>query len=84
MRAADGLKGDKLYATYEGVVYDVTSFAEEHPGGCGLLRTAAGLDLGHFFANYTVRQLLMIYTRSPQQQRPEEKLATQLRCVHVR
>lgn len=56
VRAADGLKGDKLYATYEGVVYDVTSFAEEHPGGCGLLRTAAGLDLGHFFANYTVRQ----------------------------
>ena len=55
VRAADGLKGDKLHATYEGVVYDVTSFAEEHPGGCGLLRTAAGLDLGHFFANYTVR-----------------------------
>jgi cytochrome b involved in lipid metabolism len=35
-------------------VYDVTSFAGDHPGGKELLRTAAGLDLGHFFANYTV------------------------------
>ena len=30
-----------LYATYEGIVYDVTSFAEHHPGGRELLRTAA-------------------------------------------
>ena len=43
-----------LYATYEGIVYDVTSFAEHHPGGRELLRTAAGLDLKHFFENYRV------------------------------
>ena len=44
----------KLYVTYEGIVYDVTSFAEHHPGGRELLRTAAGLDLKHFFDNYRV------------------------------
>lgn len=45
---------DSLWVTYEGVVYDVTAFLEHHPGGRELLMTAAGLDLGHFFANYTV------------------------------
>ena len=57
VRAADGVAASadgRLLATYEGIVYDVTSFADEHPGGRELLRTAAGLDLGHFFTNYTV------------------------------
>ena len=56
VRAADGLGGDgqRLLASYEGIVYDVTEFANHHPGGRDLLRTAAGLDLKHFFVNYTV------------------------------
>jgi cytochrome b involved in lipid metabolism len=44
----------KMLVTYEGIVYDVTQFVSEHPGGAELLKTAAGLDLEHFFANYTV------------------------------
>lgn len=47
-------EGGRLLATYEGVVYDVTEFANAHPGGRELLLTAVGLDLSHFFANYTV------------------------------
>ena len=58
VRAADGLGNEKkLLATYEGIVYDVTEFANDHPGGRDLLRTAAGLDLKHFFENYTVHGL---------------------------
>eukprot|EP00039_Didymoeca_costata_P004891 m.76870 g.76870 ORF g.76870 m.76870 type:complete len:746 (-) comp12588_c0_seq1:125-2362(-) len=45
---------ESMYVTYKGVVYDVTSFIEHHPGGKELILTAAGLDLGHFFDNYTV------------------------------
>ena len=44
----------RMLATYQGIVYDVTSFVEQHPGGAELVKTAAGLDLEHFFANYTV------------------------------
>lgn len=35
-------------------MYDVTEFVNSHPGGFDLAMTAAGLDLEHFFANYTV------------------------------
>lgn len=42
-----------MWVTYNGVVYDVTSFIEHHPGGKGLILTAGGYDLGHFFENYT-------------------------------
>jgi len=45
---------DQLLVSYDGIVYDVTEFAKAHPGGHDLLLTAAGLDLHHFFANYTV------------------------------
>ena len=31
-----------------------TEFAAHHPGGKGLLRTAAGMDMQHFFENYLV------------------------------
>ena len=44
----------RLLVSHEGVVYDVTEFADHHPGGRDLLVTSAGLDLGHFFDNYTV------------------------------
>ncbi|KAL9182567.1 hypothetical protein ACHAXT_013219 [Thalassiosira profunda] len=44
----------RLLVSYNGIVYDVTEFANHHPGGKDLLLTAAGLDLGHFFDNYTV------------------------------
>merc|ERR1719253_463736 len=44
----------RLLVSHEGVVYDVTEFANHHPGGRDLLLTASGLDLGHFFDNYTV------------------------------
>ena len=44
----------RLLVSHEGVVYDVTEFANHHPGGRDLLLTANGLDLGHFFDNYTV------------------------------
>jgi hypothetical protein len=37
-----------------GIVYDVTEFVHEHPGGHDLVQTAAGMDLEHYFANYTV------------------------------
>jgi hypothetical protein len=37
-----------------GIVYDVTEFIKDHPGGYDLVKTAVGLDLEHFFANYTV------------------------------
>eukprot|EP01063_Lacrimia_lanifica_P032337 TRINITY_DN550_c3_g1_i1.p1 TRINITY_DN550_c3_g1~~TRINITY_DN550_c3_g1_i1.p1 ORF type:complete len:754 (+),score=323.05 TRINITY_DN550_c3_g1_i1:199-2262(+) len=45
---------DSVWVTYEGVVYDVTPFVNNHPGGRDLLLTAAGMDLHHFFTNYTV------------------------------
>jgi len=51
--ASDGGSG-ALLCCYEGVVYDVASFAEAHPGGKELLLTATGMDLAHFFKNYTV------------------------------
>mmetsp|Transcript_30613 Transcript_30613/g.71536 ORF Transcript_30613/g.71536 Transcript_30613/m.71536 type:complete len:813 (-) Transcript_30613:23-2461(-) len=47
-------KDGTMLVSYDGIVYDVTQFAKDHPGGCDLLKTAAGLDLEHFFANYTV------------------------------
>jgi predicted NAD/FAD-binding protein/cytochrome b involved in lipid metabolism len=43
-----------IWVTYKGLVYDVTLFADLHPGGRELLLTAGGLDLGHFFENYKV------------------------------
>ena len=51
--AQDGGSG-QLLCTYDGIVYDVTSFADAHPGGRELLLTATGMDLKHFFENYTV------------------------------
>ena len=51
--AHDGGDG-RLLCTYDGIVYDVTSFADAHPGGRELLLTASGMDLKHFFENYTV------------------------------
>jgi len=45
---------DRLLVSHEGIIYDVTEFANHHPGGKDLLMTANGLDLGHFFNNYTV------------------------------
>lgn len=47
---------DSIWVTYNGVVYDVTSFATVHPGGKELLLTAGGLDLEHFFAAYRVHR----------------------------
>ena len=44
----------RILVSYDGIVYDVTEFALAHPGGRELLLTAAGCDLSHFFANYTV------------------------------
>jgi len=44
----------RLLVSHDGIVYDVTEFANHHPGGKDLLMTATGLDLGHFFDNYTV------------------------------
>lgn len=44
----------RMLVTYEGIVYDVTEFANAHPGGRELLRTAAGMDMSHYFENYTV------------------------------
>lgn len=35
-------------------MYDVTQFANDHPGGHDLVVAAAGHDLEHFFANYVV------------------------------
>ena len=47
------LRGRTL-VTHGGIVYDITDFLNEHPGGRDLVMTAAGCDLGHFFDNYTV------------------------------
>ena len=47
------LRGRTL-VTHEGIVYDITEFLEQHPGGRDLVMTAAGCDLSHFFDNYTV------------------------------
>ena len=44
----------KMLVSHEGIIYDVTEFVNHHPGGRDLLLTANGLDLGHFFDNYTV------------------------------
>ena len=48
---------DSCWLVISGVVYDVTEFAQHHPGGRDLLLTAAGLDLDHFFGNYAVHGL---------------------------
>ena len=45
---------DSLWVTYNGFVYDVTAFVNQHPGGKELLLTAGGLDLHHFFTHYKV------------------------------
>ena len=47
----------RLLVTYDGIVYDITQFVKDHPGGHDLAMTAAGMDLEHFFANYTVHGL---------------------------
>ena len=44
----------RLLVTYDGIVYDVTEFTCHHPGGKDLLLTSVGLDLSHFFTNYTI------------------------------
>ncbi|KAK1745800.1 putative fatty acid hydroxylase-related protein [Skeletonema marinoi] len=44
----------KMLVSHEGIIYDVTEFVNHHPGGKDLVLTANGLDLGHFFDNYTV------------------------------
>ena len=55
VQACNGLtSSDRLLVSYEGIVYDVTEFLNAHPGGKDLILTAAGLDLSHFFNNYTV------------------------------
>lgn len=43
-----------IWVTYNGFVYDVTPFLDNHPGGRELILTAGGLDLEHFFSNYKV------------------------------
>ena len=40
--------------SHDGIVYDITEFIHHHPGGKDLILTASGLDMHHFFANYTV------------------------------
>ena len=40
--------------SHDGIVYDITEFVNHHPGGRDLILTASGLDMHHFFANYTV------------------------------
>ena len=40
--------------SHEGIVYDIAEFLNHHPGGKDLALTASGLDLSHFFNNYTV------------------------------
>jgi predicted NAD/FAD-binding protein/cytochrome b involved in lipid metabolism len=60
VRGHDGLSrtsDGRLLVTYDAIVYDVTEFAQHHPGGRDLLLTAAGLDLDHFFGNYAVHGL---------------------------
>ena len=37
---------ESLWVTYQGNVYDVTEFAQSHPGGASNLILAAGKDLG--------------------------------------
>jgi len=55
VQACNGLTdSDCLLVSYDGIVYDVTEFANSHPGGKDLILTAAGLDLSHFFNNYIV------------------------------
>ena len=55
VQKCDGINEDgRMLVVYDGIVYDVTEFANAHPGGKELLRTAAGNDLEHFFENYTV------------------------------
>lgn len=46
-------KNRKL-VSHDGIVYDITEFIANHPGGKDLVMTAVGLDLSHFFNNYTV------------------------------
>lgn len=55
VQKCDGINEDgRMMVVYDGIVYDVTEFADAHPGGKEMLRTAAGNDLEHFFENYTV------------------------------
>ncbi|KAL7535031.1 hypothetical protein ACHAXR_008423 [Thalassiosira sp. AJA248-18] len=49
-----GEYANRLLVSHDGIVYDVTEFVHHHPGGKDLLLTATGLDLSHFFDNYTV------------------------------
>jgi len=45
---------NRMLVTYQGIIYDITEFINHHPGGKDLILTANGLDLSHFFNNYTV------------------------------
>jgi hypothetical protein len=49
---------DRLLVSHEGIIYDMTEFADHHPGGRDLLMTSAGLDLGHFFYNLSIGRLV--------------------------
>ena len=44
----------RITVTYQGRLYDVTDFADAHPGGASLINAAAGQDLSHFFEYYTI------------------------------
>ena len=43
---------ESLWVTYKGKVYDVTEFAQAHPGGAKNLLLAAGKDLAPFWGLY--------------------------------
>ena len=49
-----GEYANRHLVSHEGIVYDITEFLDHHPGGKDLALTASGLDLSHFFNNYTV------------------------------
>ena len=43
---------ESLWVSYKGKVYDVTEFAQSHPGGAKNLLLAAGKDLAPFWGLY--------------------------------
>eukprot|EP00039_Didymoeca_costata_P015873 m.275784 g.275784 ORF g.275784 m.275784 type:complete len:649 (+) comp16295_c0_seq2:1254-3200(+) len=47
-------RGESVWVTFRGGVYDVTSFLEAHPGGQHRIRMVNGMDLSAFWNVYTL------------------------------
>eukprot|EP00948_MAST-09A_sp_MAST-9A-sp1_P002228 g2228.t1 len=49
VRLKDGKNGNELYVVIDNLVYDVTEWQEDHPGGSSILQQYGGKDATNMF-----------------------------------